>query len=905
MSMREKLFERKLKAFFHDSPDKPFILLTGENHEMRAHEICEKLGIVYDDSKGSDIVASSMERYYLPKNASRNKELQVVFQNEPEFVHPLSGKKYSGFLNIRKDVFKKAVDDAIRELSQKNFNNNFEKFVYIWRYLNEYLKKYTPIEYRKYWDIVPADTRFPNHTIFEHLKVTSSMNADLYNKINLNNMTLFIFTIGPVQEYIAQARKTQDLYWGSYILSYLTWVAIEKVIEVYGPDSIIFPDLIEQPLCDFWIEKLFDDEKTDVEDLKTPSIPNRFFAILPTKDIQEIRSLNLEKVVRDEFIKIGDYVINSLLICDDIQKEIFRNQLKDFLDVYWVALPLENGNADKADWKVQIDMIRNYFADDEIEEIEKLLQFVENNGEYKPNIGNIYGLLYSFMEKMIGARKAIRNFSQYEEEGRKCSICGERNVIVYRCTNDEDRNIKKGRESHKIKILRKQNAIIKKSDDKGIPYKYISQGEGLCGICLAKRASELYFKSIIGDNNVEWNFPSTAEIALLDIINNPDDKLKSMICDYIDMVRSCGINFDYELLYEENLNEAYFEKYNFPSDKLPELKKLLKCIDDRINNLKLNKKKYYAIIKFDGDDMGKWLSGVKAPDMLNMYHSKIQNNLPDDFKQIIKNKRRLMTPDVHSSISKALKNYSIKYVRKIVEESGAGKVIYSGGDDVLAIVNLNSLIDVMIRLRAAFSGHLNVENGIKPDFTIDTGFIDYKDRIDILMGYKVTASMGVAIAHYKEDLRNVVESVNQAEECAKMVDGKNAFSIKLILHSGENYIATAKWNYNDISDKEGTIGILKNIHSFFANEKVSTSFVEKLKDSLDKLNLGDLPHGIFDSEVRRNIMRSLNKNLNSNEKEKIVNDLHSLLSLLYKEVDYDNFIGLLFILTFINRGGEK
>jgi len=135
MSMREKLFERKLKAFFHDSPDKPFILLTGENYEMRAHEIFEKLGIVYDDSKGSDIVASSMERYYLPKNASRNKELQVVFQNEPEFVHPLSGKKYSGFLNIRKYVFKKAVDDATRELSQKNFNNNFEKFVYIWRCL--------------------------------------------------------------------------------------------------------------------------------------------------------------------------------------------------------------------------------------------------------------------------------------------------------------------------------------------------------------------------------------------------------------------------------------------------------------------------------------------------------------------------------------------------------------------------------------------------------------------------------------------------------------------------------------------------------------------------------------------------------------------------------------------------
>lgn len=906
MSRNKELFERKLRAYFHDSPDKPFILLTGENHEERAQEICERLGIIYDTSKGSDVIASSMERYYLPKYASKNKELQVVFEDEPEFVHPLSGKKYREFLNINKDVFKKAVNNATDELSQKFFNSTFEKFVYIWRYLRECLKKYTPDEYKKYWDLVPADTRFPNHTIFDHLKVTSSINADLYNKINLNNMTLFVFTIGPVQEYIAQARKAQDLYWGSYILSYLTWVAIEKVIEAYGPDCIIFPDLMEQPLCDLWIAKLFNADKSSVKGLKTPTIPNRFFAILPTKDIQEIKSLNLEKTVRDEFINMGDYIINDLLMCDDNQKESLKNQLRNFPDVYWVALPLENGDGYKADWKAQLDKIRDYFTANQVEEIEKLLQFIESRGEYKPNIGNIYGLLYSFMEKMMGARKSIRNFRQHEEMGRKCSICGEHNVIVYRCTKEEDEKIKRGKESRKIKLLKEQNVIIKKSDDKSIPYKYLSQGEGLCGICLTKRTSEIYFKSIIGGSNVEWKFPSTAEIALLDIINNPDNELKSMICEYKNVIENCGDSFDYELLYEENLNEAYFEKYNFCTDQLPKLTKLLKAIDGRIKELKLNKKKYYAIIKFDGDDMGKWLSGALAPKMLDMYHSRVQNHLPDDFKEIIKNKKRLMIPAVHSSISRALKNYSLRYVREIIEDSGAGKVIYSGGDDVLAIVNLNSLMDVMVKLRAAFSGHLNTENGIKPDFTVDTGFVDYKDRIDMLMGYNVTASMGVVIAHYKEDLRDVITSVNQVEEkCAKAAEGKNAFSIKLMLHSGENYIATAKWNYGDINDKEGTIGVLKNINSFFTNDKVSISFIEKLKASLDGLNLVDLPHGIFDSELKRNIIRSLNKNLGREEKEKIVNDLYNLLSFLYKEVGYDNFIGLLFILSFLNRGGEK
>ncbi|HAA65173.1 MAG TPA: hypothetical protein DCE04_08375, partial [Thermoanaerobacter sp.] len=86
MSKKEELFGNKLKAYFHDSPDKPFILLTGESHEQRAQEISEKMGIPYDKTIASDILASSMERYYVPKDASKNKNLQVIFEEYPEFV---------------------------------------------------------------------------------------------------------------------------------------------------------------------------------------------------------------------------------------------------------------------------------------------------------------------------------------------------------------------------------------------------------------------------------------------------------------------------------------------------------------------------------------------------------------------------------------------------------------------------------------------------------------------------------------------------------------------------------------------------------------------------------------------------------------------------------------------------
>lgn len=44
---------------------------------------------------------------------------------------------------------------------------------------------------------------------------------------------LFLFTISPVQSFIAQARKTQDLYAGSLLLSELIDFAIHELKKLY------------------------------------------------------------------------------------------------------------------------------------------------------------------------------------------------------------------------------------------------------------------------------------------------------------------------------------------------------------------------------------------------------------------------------------------------------------------------------------------------------------------------------------------------------------------------------------------------------------------------------------------------------------------------------------------------
>ena len=48
---------------------------------------------------------------------------------------------------------------------------------------------------------------------------------------------MLLFSLGPVQSFIAQARKTRDLWLGSYLLSVLMEAAMEHIKR----ESLVFP----------------------------------------------------------------------------------------------------------------------------------------------------------------------------------------------------------------------------------------------------------------------------------------------------------------------------------------------------------------------------------------------------------------------------------------------------------------------------------------------------------------------------------------------------------------------------------------------------------------------------------------------------------------------------------------
>jgi len=111
--------------------------------------------------------------------------------------------------------------------------------------------------------------------------------SNLFHMSTPTNTQFFLFQVGPVQEFIAQARSTRDLWSGSYLLSWLTAHAIDEVAATDGA-RIIFPAPDEQPLLR-WVKHqraLHRDSRAASKPLVeaevlTPNLPNRFFAVVP------------------------------------------------------------------------------------------------------------------------------------------------------------------------------------------------------------------------------------------------------------------------------------------------------------------------------------------------------------------------------------------------------------------------------------------------------------------------------------------------------------------------------------------------------------------------------------------------------------------------------------------------
>ena len=862
--MQKEILIRKIKALLHDPPEKALILGRSINggHEGRAKELMEKLGLdreIPPEVVMADHIASAADRVSL-------KGFPADWPRNPLIVHPLSGKQFHIQSLATVDYYQvMASVDGVFEKLYKSYGGDLETlYLSLWRELLLLLEKERKHDgMGQLWEVLPADTRVPDHSIWEHRRVTSAISAALPKPAFL------LFTLGPVQSFIATARKAQDLWAGSYLLSYLSWQALRVVAETWGPDAIIFPDLCGQPFADLWLKKekgLRFVEKGDInkESLSSPTLPNRFLAILPLDDVEPITQRIIKKVQKS-FKKVCFTVKGRIekdvgIIPDDTWNNIWERQVTNFLETYWAALPWND------DYKHFLETFKSWCKPQE--EPWKFASVVETyeKAGFMPNIGTCYGKLYELTERGLGSRKATRDFVQQIEPHFKCTMFSELEPVHL----TEHTDFGKLREFWSKHMLPKLPTL--------------RSGERLSSIALTKRlAAAYYFKAPKDQGGLAWDietsFPSTSTVCtasfknrVLEMFSKPE--VVSKVQQYVERVyiflpeekaqsspleqtrslcKSAGgygkeiqnlawkfARLDGDWLFEESFNKKDLQR-ELPHISKEELEATLAARMELMESVNKNDIKgpsrYFAVLVMDGDNMGQWLGGEFAPSFQDILHPNVWNELKRDPDwEALGGTLRPLNPALHLAISKALRDYSLHTARKIVENRFLGKLIYSGGDDVLAFVSLRDLPEIMRALRAFFTGGLKGDDN-RIDWLSGSGFIRTDTGFQLTMGTEAKASMGVAIAHHMQDLGQVLNAARSEEKRAKDGLGRNAFSIALMKRSGGHESFGARWYYEyDGAPCADTIECLIQWRDAFKDNEVSPRFAYVFREEIRALS---------------------------------------------------------------------
>ncbi|MDB0057101.1 type III-B CRISPR-associated protein Cas10/Cmr2 [Akkermansiaceae bacterium] len=151
--------------------------------------------------------------------------------------------------------------------------------------------------------------------------------------------SLLKFQIGPVQDFIAAARSTRDLWSGSYLLSWLVAVGIRELQKEGG--KMIFPNPAGQPLLDLDKAKSGDDHTR----LLIPNFPNLFIARVEG-DVDDVAS-KVERAIETEWKKIANAVwLAGQYFGLTENKDRFDAQVKRHLSIAWQATPLQSDYED-------------------------------------------------------------------------------------------------------------------------------------------------------------------------------------------------------------------------------------------------------------------------------------------------------------------------------------------------------------------------------------------------------------------------------------------------------------------------------------------------------------------------------------------------------------------------------
>jgi CRISPR-associated protein Cmr2 len=137
----------------------------------------------------------------------------------------------------------------------------------------------------------------------------------------------------------------------------------------------------------------------------------------------------------------------------------------------------------------------------------------------------------------------------------------------------------------------------------------------------------------------------------------------------------------------------------------------------------------------------------------------------------------------------------------------------------------------------AFSGDPRVNGGAA------SGYYRADGRDLLMMGAKATASAGLTVVHYKEDLRFALNAARHAEKAAKKA-GRDMLQVVTCRRSGEHAAAFCPWDF---------VGTVQDWVKAFS-DGATDRWAYHLREELPTLKA--LDHEAVSSEIRRQIGRT-------------------------------------------------
>jgi CRISPR-associated protein Cmr2 len=466
---------------------------------------------------------------------------------------------------------------------------------------------------------------------------------------------LLAFHIGPVQDFIATARRTQDWWMGSWLLAYLSRHAIETA---RGKGAVlVLPRELTPPI-----------------DSAIADTPNHFFArFADERAVAAAKAKEIEAAVKGEWFCIHRKVKGAFFA--NVPDDLWARQLENFLEIYWAVI-LDDSEDARNRAQAALDArkrLRNFIAIEE-PHLKCTLCGARQEVSGKTSVGEARDWWIDLVSKYRDRphHKKLRIRENGNE--RLCAVCTVKRAVLAAGAVSLDVT-----DGHFPSTSSVAAAMFMKH---------------MLETDRAKEELDAHFKAIRQLHipaKVDLDcLPSLKELYEKELPQSGRDKMPT---------RDKEQTFDGDLFYTETFTEKRikeefpeaFERiaaeFNYTEDQLraEDPHYFAQMIGDATATLRAvyraaeaRPSKYFAALMMDGDHMG-------------TFYGK-------------------MAEQEAQAMSGAMSQFAREQAKSVVEEH-FGRLVYAGGDDTLALLPLEEALPCARELRVGFNKA--VEAGLK------------------------------------------------------------------------------------------------------------------------------------------------------------------------------------------------